>query len=1332
MSERARVDKLTSLLLVLCFLTEPLSASVASFLPIARATPTPILFNHQAIPGHLIGGFLRGLDHVAASWVRQLLDWELAEGLWGYERVRSKTPPTPDSALGHARPGQINQRYSPRGWFELDGESLLDPWEYREDLHRVKRKNARPHRRTKPAFEIRSPEQSALDGPADSGLPSLARPVDGERVYRRAEDLAAFLERVNTRIPHPEAAGGTHFQTYLYPQLRVVEKRIYPGNANHVIPSVKLAQDRLGGLCAGFLMSSENPPRLFMESLPSLKTVLDQLVSHGRIAEATDLLRQYFQLNIQIFGRSVVNWDPKIENYGVRNGTEVVLIDPGGLKSSKEVDESAESDDSDIFYFYTKMSEGVPSDLRAIFQKLSSEFRLSNGGEIFQTIQENVDHEKPRSIIWTYVVPAAAPDMPTILAKLKEYLGESHHIWALETMIKGIDQNRRLQELGIHSSNILAGRVLNAGLESVDRSTSLYPLRIAEENIFSFLRPLGVDITALDPQLENDPARGHTFGFVQQMPFPDNSFDRMISVFLLNLEYTQFITQDLSRVPKVFHAQVAREIQRVLTDGGVFLGHFHNKDFLKQCEAIGFEVIPLGKDANRGYALINHKLGGTTDPGTAPGTSRHGDAETGKRGVAKDLFAIFPPLLGFGLGLHAAQQIMGPLLSTPDGPSDSPRPAATSHAPGLLNRKGQTYEEVISQPAWVSFIRDIDSDLRKLPLLEGEEPFLQKMREDVSPTGLGGQLRRAVAEKRIQNLGYTLISQQPNDSELLYDFLDALSDDKRGVQLLIKHYIGSALWQEKVTKEVGNDTLRKKALESLALLRTIVRQWSSSTQPAAAPDNERRGEGEKGGQGETASSDLGAGPLLSQPDGHSDSSRATATGKERAGDKTNNQTFHYKASQLAQQLLQRPHLTLSGLASGESIEIIFHETDKQFSLEARRQGRPVGFLDVSMKQTGKIFEAAVYMAQDHDSDFPKIEEGWFVVPEERRQRIGESLMKIGLAIAWTKGVHRFNAYSVFHDKSVSQYKALGFKPLVLADDEDLSITRAEAMALSKLDDVFLERYAFENGRVLPADQVGSPQVLSEIERSAEEKQDPEAAPDNERRGEGEKGGQGETALSDPLWDARRILPKENWPPESIPRFPQLLPILQAILNCYQVTEQLLTTLRSDLKTGDTERSRATLKRFEEEIPYLSVQIAKLSSPVATNTSESKAVGDIGHASGHVYTTIKLQAHWWARHIGDPDAVAGIMQEVEEDLERVRAMLVVYGRLVKDYESATAPEKNGFSLIEAVLFMTVLLGLTGLHVDFMIWANRILPALIMGAVVSNVARSPSLRSLLRAA
>ncbi|MBI3321114.1 MAG: hypothetical protein HYZ91_02475, partial [Candidatus Omnitrophica bacterium] len=161
----------------------------------------------------------------------------------------------------------------------------------------------------------------------------------------------------------------------------------------------------------------------------------------------------------------------------------------------------------------------------------------------------------------------------------------------------------------------------------------------------------------------------------------------------------------------------------------------------------------------------------------------------------------------------------------------------------------------------------------------------------------------------------------------------------------------------------------------------------------------------------------------------------------------------YQTQELAERLLREPgHAVTVQSADGALIAFRYLEGQSgAFSLEARQQERVIGYLDVEPDTFGAPSADFATVHRNMDDQ----EAAWYVPQDEHGRGIGAGLMKLALAIAWSRGAERFNAYSVYHEKAVAQYRSLGFTPFDTSEDEDYRITRAEAQRQPGLDTISL-------------------------------------------------------------------------------------------------------------------------------------------------------------------------------------------------------------------------------------------------------------------------------------
>ena len=146
--------------------------------------------------------------------------------------------------------------------------------------------------------------------------------------------------------------------------------------------------------------------------------------------------------------------------------------------------------------------------------------------------------------------------------------------------------------------NYLKGRVLDIGLETDDND------KLESTNLVTILKEQGVDVVGMDPQVNahSQFKKRPEFvnGVVQKMPFGDDEFDALISFGLFDFLYPA--------IPTAQYEQAAREIKRVLKDGGAFLfcTYIENKKFIRAFKRLGFEINIFNNLSGFGI-MINHK-----------------------------------------------------------------------------------------------------------------------------------------------------------------------------------------------------------------------------------------------------------------------------------------------------------------------------------------------------------------------------------------------------------------------------------------------------------------------------------------------------------------------------------------------------------------------------------------------------------------------------------------------------------------------------------------------------------------------------------------------------
>lgn len=177
---------------------------------------------------------------------------------------------------------------------------------------------------------------------------------------------------------------------------------------------------------------------------------------------------------------------------------------------------------------------------------------------------------------------------------------DSTHVQLLQLLLHALPEalNAEFEEI------LRKGRVLNIGLE-----TNIGGI-LQNSNMVSYLRAHGVDAIGLDPQVEENVEQGLVKGVVQEMPFPEDSFDLVVSAGLFNPEFfdlSQMHKQGY-KTPFAFYSKAAEQIKRILRSDGKFLVSLTapNPEFISAFRDAGFEMIPL-LDVSHGYLLVNQK-----------------------------------------------------------------------------------------------------------------------------------------------------------------------------------------------------------------------------------------------------------------------------------------------------------------------------------------------------------------------------------------------------------------------------------------------------------------------------------------------------------------------------------------------------------------------------------------------------------------------------------------------------------------------------------------------------------------------------------------------------
>lgn len=255
-----------------------------------------------------------------------------------------------------------------------------------------------------------------------------------ERQFQSADELVQFLEQTRPqRVAHPEKAGGTHFYTTLYPDLPLVEKIPH---TDQVMRSVRLAQERLGGLTLGFVVWEQaSRRRIFMESVSSLKVTLEREAAARNLDKGRALLQRFFELTTNIVRRGVLDWDAKLENYGVTPDGRVVLLDIGGLVKVEDALEEPDFEEADLAFFRKTLGKGVPAELSADYQALEAQFGF-DPLHVMETLESQKDQDPPQPVQW----------IPSFRTGLEE--GPRHRVAVIGAGPAGIGVAQSLVDLG--------------------------------------------------------------------------------------------------------------------------------------------------------------------------------------------------------------------------------------------------------------------------------------------------------------------------------------------------------------------------------------------------------------------------------------------------------------------------------------------------------------------------------------------------------------------------------------------------------------------------------------------------------------------------------------------------------------------------------------------------------------------------------------------------------------------------------------------------------------------------------------------------------------------
>lgn len=217
-------------------------------------------------------------------------------------------------------------------------------------------------------------------------------------------------EKYERERRHSPQRGGTHFQTYFQTgEDALVLKK--PHSAK-VFDSVHIARNRLGGLVPKMRILDDE--YLIQDSTIGLHVVLRHEFGAGNAEIVDALIDHFFRVTRDAIRRGAVNWDPKIENYGLGKEGDVLLVDIGGLVEADNFLEMAayDADDSDHFFFMSKLAEclrDIPAPHLERTREKTREYGFDNASVVIATVGKEANTQ-----------PAVEASFPDIEGRLEE------------------------------------------------------------------------------------------------------------------------------------------------------------------------------------------------------------------------------------------------------------------------------------------------------------------------------------------------------------------------------------------------------------------------------------------------------------------------------------------------------------------------------------------------------------------------------------------------------------------------------------------------------------------------------------------------------------------------------------------------------------------------------------------------------------------------------------------------------------------------------------------------------------------------------------------------
>ncbi|MCX5716656.1 MAG: hypothetical protein NTV07_07450 [Candidatus Omnitrophica bacterium] len=182
---------------------------------------------------------------------------------------------------------------------------------------------------------------------------------------------------------------------------------------------------------------------------------------------------------------------------------------------------------------------------------------------------------------------------------------ESDHGIVFMLMLQKLCANPDVAKLFPAPEQILSSSLLNIGIGSKAVVNAVI-MGVSRPNLGTELKEHGADIVGLSPEVESSPALGYISGTAQNIPRSADSFDTAVSIGLFDEDYFDEVIKEGGTSYMQFCDDSAKEIKRVLKDGGIFFAstNSYSLEFVAVFRANGFEVYRIGQSE---FAMINRK-----------------------------------------------------------------------------------------------------------------------------------------------------------------------------------------------------------------------------------------------------------------------------------------------------------------------------------------------------------------------------------------------------------------------------------------------------------------------------------------------------------------------------------------------------------------------------------------------------------------------------------------------------------------------------------------------------------------------------------------------------